>query len=115
MNQHVDPLDIPFGINPAAKPPANPFPHEVECVVLQRLQNHPALRFSSLNVHRCGHDSICIEGFLESNDEHVDLVEVVRGIHGIKSVVNRVVTTHPQQVAPSSIAPTQVDFRASPR
>jgi osmotically-inducible protein OsmY len=47
-------------------------------------------------VHQCGQESVCIEGFLESNDQDLDLCEIVRGIHGIKSVVNRVMPAQPQ-------------------
>ena len=70
-----------------------PAPHAVERDVLHLLQNHPSLRFTSLNVHQYDRDAICLEGFLESNDDEIDLCEVVRGIHGIKLVVNRVMTS----------------------
>lgn len=70
-------------------------PHEIERAVMQKLQNHPSLRFTRLQVHQCGHDSVCLEGFLESNDSKIDLCELVRGIHGIKQVSNRVLTVHP--------------------
>lgn len=70
-------------------------PHEVERTVLHRLQNHPSLKFSRLCVHQCGHDSIFLDGTLESNEQDIDLCDVVRGIHGIKNVVNRVINTHP--------------------
>jgi hypothetical protein len=71
-------------------------PHEVECEVLHRLQNHPALKFTRLSVHQCDRDSIFLDGSLESNDDEIDLCEVVRGIHGIKIVVNRVMNIHPR-------------------
>lgn len=74
--------------------------HEIERAVVQRLQSHPSLRFARLNVHQCDHDSICLEGFLESNDEEIDLCEVVRGIHGIRIVVNHVVTACPPKPLP---------------
>jgi len=70
-------------------------PHEVEREILHRLQNHPSLRFTRLRVHQCDKDSIFLEGSLESNDDNIDLCEVVRGIHGIKIVVNRVINIHP--------------------
>lgn len=70
-------------------------PHDIERAVMQKLQNHPSLRFTRLQVHQCGHDSVCLEGFLESNDAEIDLCELVRGIHGIKDVSNRVLTVHP--------------------
>jgi osmotically-inducible protein OsmY len=73
-----------------------PLPHGVECEVLHRLQNHPSLKFSRLSVHQCDHDSIFLDGSLESNDDEIDLCEVVRGIHGIKIVVNRVMNIHPR-------------------
>lgn len=75
-------------------------PHEVERAVMQKLQNHPTLRFTKLQVHQCGHDSVCLEGFLESNDAEIDLCELVRGIHGISKVSNRILTVHPSGVRP---------------
>jgi len=75
-------------------------PHEVERDVMLRLQSHPSLRFSRLNVHQCGHDSICLEGFLESNDDDIDLCDVVRGIHGIKQVVNHVLSAQSPDTVP---------------
>ncbi len=75
-------------------------PHEVERAVMQKLQSHPTLRFTKLQVHQCGHDSVCLEGFLESNDAEIDLCELVRGIHGISKVSNRILTVHPVGVRP---------------
>lgn len=75
-------------------------PHEMERAVMQKLQNHPTLQFTRLKVHQCGRDSICLEGFLESNDAEIDLCELVRGIHGIKQVSNRIQTIHPVRVSP---------------
>lgn len=77
-----------------------PAPHAVERDVLHLLQNHPSLRFARLNVHQYDRDAICLEGFLDSNDEEIDLCEVVRGIHGIKLVVNRVMTSQPPKSIP---------------
>ena len=77
-----------------------PAPHAVERDVLHLLQNHPSLKFTRLNVHQYDRDAVCLEGFLESNDEEIDLCEVVRGIHGIKLVVNRVMTSKPPKSLP---------------
>ena len=76
-----------------------PSPHEVEYEVQRRLQNHPALKFSRLNVHRC-RDGICLEGFLESNEYEIDLCEVVRSVDGVTGVINRVVLTRPGSTVP---------------
>lgn len=73
--------------------------HEMVRAVMNRLQSHPSLRFTRLNVHQCDHDAVCLEGFLESNVDEIDLCEVVRGIHGIKLVLNHVVTAHPPEAA----------------
>lgn len=73
-------------------------PHEVERAVMQRLQSHPTLRFSRLNVHQCARDSVCLEGILECNDDDIDLCDVVRGIHGINVVLNHVLTVRPPNV-----------------
>ncbi|MBS0206565.1 MAG: hypothetical protein JSS49_27055 [Planctomycetes bacterium] len=67
-------------------------PHEVERAVMQRLQSHPTLHFSRLSVHQCSRDSVCIEGILDSNEQDIDLSDVVRGIHGINVVVNHVLS-----------------------
>src|SRR5579871_1988304 len=74
--------------------------HEIERVVLHRLQNYPGLKFTRLDVHRCNRDAVCLEGFLECNEDEVDLCEIVRGIHGITNVVNHVVMPHSQQNIP---------------
>lgn len=77
-------------------------PHGVEREVQQRLQAHPGLKFSRLHVHQC-QDGICLEGFLESNANEVDLCDVVRGIQGVTTVINRVVLAHPT-TAPQSMS-----------
>lgn len=69
--------------------------HEIERAVMQKLRSHPSLNFVRLNVHQCNRNEIYLEGFLESNEDQIDLCEVVRGIHGITNVVNRVVTAQP--------------------
>lgn len=74
--------------------------HEIERAVVHRLQSHPSLRFTRLQVHQCAHDSVCLEGFLESNEEEIDLCDLVRGIHGIRNVVNRVLMARPSQPIP---------------
>ena len=74
-------------------------PHEIEYEVQRRLQNHPALKFSRLHVHRC-QEGICLEGFLESNEYEIDLCDVVRSIHGVTGVINRIVLTRPAPSIP---------------
>lgn len=74
--------------------------HEIERAVIHRLQTHPSLRFTRLQVHQCAHDSVCIDGFLESNEDEIDLCDLVRGIHGIRNVVNRVLMARPSQPIP---------------
>lgn len=76
-----------------------PSPHEIECEVQRLLQNHPALKFSRLHVHRC-EQGICLEGFLESNEYEIDLCEVVLSIEGVTGVLNRVVLTRPGSSIP---------------
>ena len=78
---------------------ASPLPHEVEREVQSRLQNHPALKFSRLHVHKCP-EGICLEGFLESNEYEIDLCEVVLGVEGVTRVLNRVVVTRPGSSVP---------------
>ena len=86
--------------NPPVATAETPAPHAVERDVLHLLKNHPSLRFTRLNVHQYDRDAICLEGFLESNVDEIDLCEVVRGIHGIKLVVNRVMTSQPPKSIP---------------
>ncbi len=74
-------------------------PHELEREVQIRLQSHPALKFSRLHVHQCP-NGICLEGFLESNEDEIDLCDVVRSVHGVTSVINRIVITHPNLRVP---------------
>lgn len=64
--------------------------HDMEREVQHVLENHPSLRFSRLKVHQCGRDSVCLEGYLESNDEGLDLAALVQGLCGINTVVNHV-------------------------
>ena len=74
-------------------------PHEVEYEVQRRLQNHPDLKFSRLQVHRC-EQGICLEGFLESNEYEIDLCDVVRSVEGVTGVLNRVVLSRPGSSVP---------------
>jgi hypothetical protein len=97
MNQPLDSAQTAVPAADVASVPVEPLaPHELERAVMNRLQSHPSLKFTRLLVHQCGQESVCIEGFLESNDQDLDLCEIVRGIHGIKSVVNRVMPAQPQ-------------------
>lgn len=65
-------------------------PHELECRIQRALQSHPDLKFARLIVHQCP-QGICLEGLLESNDQQIDLCELVNEIAGVKTI-NRVVT-----------------------
>ena len=76
-----------------------PVPHEIEHEVQRRLQNHPALKFTRLHVHRC-EAGICVEGFLESNEFEIDLCDVVRSVEGVTGVLNRVVLSRPGSLTP---------------
>ncbi len=65
-------------------------PHELECLIQRGLQSHPSLKFSRLKVHHCP-QGVCLEGLLESNDDDIDLCELVKEIAGIEAI-NHVVT-----------------------
>jgi hypothetical protein len=69
--------------------------HPVEYEVLRRLQTQPQLRISSLVIRRIP-SGVCLQGVLESDPEHVDLVELLRGIEGVKTVVNQLVPCRPR-------------------
>lgn len=91
MNQPLNSPDTPVVSEVLA-------PHEIERVIVLRLQSHPTLHFSRLNVHQCARDSVCLEGILECNEDDIDLCELVRGIHGINVVLNHVLTVNPSSV-----------------
>lgn len=63
-------------------------PHTTEMLVQSHLLEHPKLRFSDLRVHR-GPNGICLEGFVETCDQDVDIAAVVREIVGAVPVLNR--------------------------
>lgn len=64
-------------------------PHELECLIQRRLQTQAGLKFARLTVHQCP-QGICLEGLLESNDEGLDLSDLVKQIARV-AVINRVV------------------------
>lgn len=74
-------------------------PHAVEFEVRRTLTSHPSLKFSRLHVHQC-RDGICLEGFLETNEDEVDLCDIVRGIEGVTNVINHVVQLRPSAIPP---------------
>jgi len=95
-DQTHEPMTSDLGLGPAQQ-----FgPHEIERAVMHRLQNHPSLKFSRLNVHQCGLDTICLDGLLESNAGDIDLCELVRSIHDFKEVINHVVSPGSPASAP---------------
>lgn len=65
-------------------------PHELECRIQRALQSHPGLKFSRLTVHQCP-QGVCLEGVLDSNEQDIDLCELVNELAGINAI-NRVVT-----------------------
>lgn len=78
---------------PAPTTPSPSQPHELECLIQRRLQSYAGLKFSRLTVHQC-EQGVCLEGLLESNDEGIDLCDLVNQIAGVKAI-NRVVTRFP--------------------
>ena len=64
-------------------------PHDLECLIQRGLQAYPGLRFARLTVHQCP-QGVCLEGLLETNEEGIDLCELVNQIAGVKAL-NRVV------------------------
>lgn len=60
-------------------------PHELECRIQRSLQAHPRLRFSRLTVHQCP-QGVCLEGSLETNDDGLDLCELVNEIAGVRAL-----------------------------
>ena len=72
----------------------NDRPHELECRIQRSLQAHPGLRFARLTVHQC-QQGVCLEGLLESNEDGLDLCDLVNeiaGVHALNHVVMRPVT-----------------------
>lgn len=73
-------------------------PHELECRIQRSLQAHPRLRFSRLTVHHCP-QGVCLEGSLETNDDGLDLCELVHEIAGVPAlnhVVMRCISSIPR-------------------
>ena len=99
MPSATDSVSVVETISENLAPPATHVssPHEIEYEVQRRLQSHPALKFSRLHVHRC-QEGICLEGFLESNEYGVDLCDIVRSVHGVTGVINRIVLTRPASI-----------------
>lgn len=65
-------------------------PHELECRIQRGLQAHPGLKFVRLTVHQCP-QGVCLEGLLETNEDGIDLCDLVNEIAGVKAI-NRVVS-----------------------
>lgn len=65
-------------------------PHDLECRIQRGLQSYPGLKFSRLTVHQCP-EGVCLEGLLETNDEGIDLCDLVNQIAGVKAI-NHVVS-----------------------
>jgi hypothetical protein len=65
-------------------------PHELECLIQRTLEAQPGLKFSRLKVHQYP-QGICLEGLLETNEDGLDLCDLVSEISGVE-VINHVVT-----------------------
>ena len=65
-------------------------PHELECQIQRQLKSQSGLKFAWLTVHKCP-QGVCLEGMLESNENNVDLCDLVNEIAGIEAI-NHVVT-----------------------
>ena len=72
-----------------AQSPVKGQPHELECLIQRRLQSQSGLKFTRLTVHQCP-QGVCLEGLLETNDDDLDLCDLVREFAGVKAI-NRVV------------------------
>ena len=68
--------------------------HELECLIQRGLQTRPGLKFARLSVHQCP-QGVCLEGLLETNDDGIDLCELVQEIAGVQAI-NHVVM-HPSK------------------
>lgn len=60
-------------------------PHELECLIQRSLQSYPGLHFARLTVHQC-QQGVCLEGLLESNDDGLDLCDLVNEIAGVRAL-----------------------------
>ncbi len=96
MTKHAPSLSVDASAAPIAVPqPAVALrtgPHDLECRIQRGLQAHPGLKFARLSVHQCA-DGVCLEGLLETNEDDIDLCDLVNEIAGV-NVINHVVT-HP--------------------
>lgn len=71
--------------------PRKDSPHELECRIQRSLQSYPGLHFARLTVHQC-QQGVCLEGLLESNEDGLDLCDLVNeiaGVHALNHVVMR--------------------------
>ncbi|WP_010588284.1 hypothetical protein [Schlesneria paludicola] len=83
-------LDSTLPVQSASTP--LPGRHELECLIQRGLQTVPGLKFARLSVHQCA-QGVCLEGLLETNEEGIDLCDLVQEIAGVQ-VINHVVM-HP--------------------
>jgi len=64
--------------------------HDYERDIQRKLQDLPGLHFSSLVVRRL-ENGICVQGVVEINGPHPDVVQIVREITGAANVVDQLV------------------------
>lgn len=69
-------------------------PHDLECLIQRGLQTRPGLKFTRLTVHKCT-EGVCLEGLLETNEDGIDLCDLVQEIAGVQAI-NHVVM-HPSK------------------
>ena len=80
------PVAVPASSAPSASQSQR---HELECLIQRSLQMHDGLKFTRLTVHQCA-EGVCLEGLLESNEQGIDLCDLVNEIAGVNAI-NRVV------------------------
>lgn len=68
-------------------------PHDLECLIQRGLQAYPGLKFSRLTVHQCP-QGVCLEGLLESNEDSLDLCDLVNEIAGVQAINHVVMRPH---------------------
>jgi osmotically-inducible protein OsmY len=68
-------------------------PHDIECEVSRRLNQHPELKIKSLIVRRTP-GGVCLEGRIETSREDINFADLMRDIPGLEEVINHLVISH---------------------
>lgn len=72
--------------------------HHVESIVREMLLRMPDVTFSNLVVRRVP-NGVCLEGRMQTHSETPDVCRLLRQVHGVQQVLNRLTVEHEQPTA----------------